>query len=289
MIVNCSLLGTCGAGSRSEVLETTMATYTTTSPTQTATISQEKSTSITLHQLYDIFYTCEKDVRLAVIRICEVLDVEERNENKETISKLIHSNFVRKKSQFENSRRRSNQQRQNEYAQIILYKSELKQHPKPPKSTSRDFSEVGNKQKKRRLTDLNEELDEFAANNLTVNQVLGYLIHQRNHQTNKKLIQFGKEFYETDDLSQPNIQVKTTPPQTKLKDIVHKYKERAENRRLEETTGIKQRKVTEILVKKRNGNYKCPRCSRQFKPQGITGHVKSCAKKWCVQNKVKMK
>ncbi|CAF1056778.1 unnamed protein product [Didymodactylos carnosus] len=48
-----------------------------------------------------------------------------------------------------------------------------------------------------------------------------------------------------------NIQVKTIPPQTKLKDIVHKYKERAENRRLEETTGIKQRKVTEILVKKR--------------------------------------
>ncbi|CAF1509147.1 unnamed protein product, partial [Didymodactylos carnosus] len=48
-----------------------------------------------------------------------------------------------------------------------------------------------------------------------------------------------------------NIQVKTIPPQTKLKDIVHKYKERAENRRLEETTGIKQRKVTEMLVKKR--------------------------------------
>ncbi|CAF0902330.1 unnamed protein product [Didymodactylos carnosus] len=49
--------------------------------------------------------------------------------------------------------------------------------------------------------DLNAELDDFAGdNNLTVNQVLGFLLYQRNYQDNKKFAALGKELYETKNI-----------------------------------------------------------------------------------------
>jgi len=53
--------------------------------------------------------------------------------------------------------------------------------------------------------------------------------------------------------------------------------------------GIVQRKVTEILVKDSHNYYTCPNCNKQFKLQGIIGHVKACAKEWCKKKKVKLK
>ncbi|CAF4370986.1 unnamed protein product, partial [Rotaria sordida] len=47
----------------------------------------------------------------------------------------------------------------------------------PLAKRQRDFSEVSSGQKRRRLCDLNSELDEFAlANSVTINQVIGYLL-----------------------------------------------------------------------------------------------------------------
>jgi hypothetical protein len=50
-----------------------------------------------------------------------------------------------------------------------------------------------------------------------------------------------------------------------------------------------QRKVTEILVKDLRNLYTCPNCNKQVKPQGITGHVKACAKEWRKKKKIKLK
>jgi hypothetical protein len=82
------------------------------------------------------------------------------------------------------------------------------------------------------------------------------------------------------------------PVHPNINDIVKKYKEHADNRRVQESKakrGIVQQKVTAILVKGSNGYYICPNCDRRFKPQGITGHVKACAKVWCKKHNIKGK
>ncbi|CAF3971491.1 unnamed protein product, partial [Rotaria sp. Silwood1] len=63
----------------------------------------------------------------------------------------------------------------------------------------RDFSEVSSRQKRRRLCDLNSFLDEFAqANDLTINQVIGYLLYQRNYNSDKYLANLGHQLYENE-------------------------------------------------------------------------------------------
>jgi isochorismate hydrolase len=75
-----------------------------------------------------------------------------------------------------------------------------------------------------------------------------------------------------------------------LLDSPSPYKERADKRRSEESTaesGFVQEKVTEILIKDLNNYYTCANSNRRFKPQEITGHVKSCVKNWCKKHKIK--
>jgi hypothetical protein len=86
----------------------------------------------------------------------------------------------------------------------------------PPPSTSpaspstltkrqRDFSEVSSCQKRRRLCDLNSELDEFAlANNLTINQVIGYLLYQRKYNSDKFLANLGHQLYGDEYIQKPS-------------------------------------------------------------------------------------
>ncbi|CAF4533128.1 unnamed protein product [Didymodactylos carnosus] len=72
-----------------------------------------------------------------------------------------------------------------------------------PKRMSRDSSEVSSRQKRSKLVDLNSELDEFARdNNIDVNQVIEYLLYQRNYNTNKYLAKVGDELYKTADLEE---------------------------------------------------------------------------------------
>ncbi|CAF1586343.1 unnamed protein product, partial [Didymodactylos carnosus] len=69
----------------------------------------------------------------------------------------------------------------------------------------RDFSEVSSRQKRRRLGEMNSELDEFASvNNLSVNQVIGYLLYQRNYNTDKDLANLGEQLYEGGYIQKPN-------------------------------------------------------------------------------------
>jgi AAA15 family ATPase/GTPase len=75
--------------------------------------------------------------------------------------------------------------------------------PKPPKRPTMDFSEVSNRQKRRKLTDLNSELDDFARdNNIDVNQGIGYLLYQRNYNTKKYLAKLGDPLYREGDLEE---------------------------------------------------------------------------------------
>ena len=85
-----------------------------------------------------------------------------------------------------------------------------------------------------------------------------------------------------------NLYVK--PTYNNIKNIVYQYKQRAAQRReteLSASTGLIEPKVTELLVQE-NNQYTCPGCKKNFKPQGITNHVKSCnvPKSWCKRNKI---
>lgn len=88
-----------------------------------------------------------------------------------------------------------------------------------------------------------------------------------------------------------NKDVYVKPVAANVKDIVYQYKYQAVQRRrigLAAFNGTIQRKVTEVLIKQ-NNRYTCPGCKLNFKPQGITNHVKSCAgaRIWCINNKIK--
>ena len=90
-----------------------------------------------------------------------------------------------------------------------------------------------------------------------------------------------------------NAKVKTTSANPKTKQIVQDYKMRTEERRSNEKTADQSkapRKVVEVLVKNSNNNnmYTCPNCKKKFKPQRITGYVRSCAKAWCKKNNIEM-
>ncbi|CAF1343752.1 unnamed protein product [Rotaria sordida] len=68
------------------------------------------------------------------------------------------------------------------------------------------FDDISFREKRRRLSDLNSELDNFAiTNNITVNQVPGYFLYQRNYNNNKYLAKLGQELYEGKDIDRPDL------------------------------------------------------------------------------------
>lgn len=88
-----------------------------------------------------------------------------------------------------------------------------------------------------------------------------------------------------------NKDVHTRPIHPNIKAIVHEYKDRTQKRRANMVVTTKGAmtirtsvKITEILAKNQQNKYSCPKCHRTFKHQGITNHVRSCAKEWCRKN-----
>ena len=73
------------------------------------------------------------------------------------------------------------------------------------------------------------------------------------------------------------------PPAPDILDIIQQVKQRAVQRR---TAALlpPPPKVTEVIPQNNNKTYTCPNCKNEFKPEGVTKHVKSCAKKWCQTN-----
>ena len=87
----------------------------------------------------------------------------------------------------------------------------------------------------------------------------------------------------------PNI------PSSNILTVVQQYKQKSKQRRTTEKASSPP-KVTYILAKQGlknvDGTYTCanPKCSRRvFKAQGITRHVKSCAREWCTKNGISTK
>ena len=76
------------------------------------------------------------------------------------------------------------------------------------------------------------------------------------------------------------------PPAPDILDIVQQVKQRAVQRR---TAALlpPPPKATEVIPRNNNKTYTCPNCKKEFKPQGVTKHVKSCAMKWCRKNGIK--
>ncbi|CAF5129261.1 unnamed protein product, partial [Rotaria sp. Silwood1] len=70
----------------------------------------------------------------------------------------------------------------------------------------RDFSDVSAPQKRGRLCDLNSYLNEFAlANDLTINQVIGYLLYQRNYNSDKFLANLRHQLYKDKYTQNPSL------------------------------------------------------------------------------------
>ncbi len=80
-----------------------------------------------------------------------------------------------------------------------------------------------------------------------------------------------------------NKNTQAKPPTTNITETIQQFKQRAQDRRTVAKNGP-LRKVTEVIVRTANNEYKCPKCKKSYKPQGITNHVKSCAMEWCKQN-----
>jgi exonuclease III len=87
-----------------------------------------------------------------------------------------------------------------------------------------------------------------------------------------------------------NKYVHSSIPSSNIPEVVEQYKQKSQQRRAA-ANAPPPPKVTDVLAKQGlknlDGTYTCPnpKCPRGvFKPQGITGHVKSCAKEWCKKN-----
>lgn len=78
------------------------------------------------------------------------------------------------------------------------------------------------------------------------------------------------------------VQVKSI--HNNIKNIVQESKNMTVKRRI----SVHRIKVTEALERYQNNTYRCPKCTRSFKPQGINNPVRTCAKDWCIQNKIRI-
>ncbi|CAF3715602.1 unnamed protein product [Rotaria socialis] len=92
-----------------------------------------------------------------------------------------------------------------------------------------------------------------------------------------------------------NKYVHSNIPSSNIAEVVQQYKQKSQQRRAT-TNAPSPPKIIDVLAKQGlknlDGTYACPnsKCSgRLFKPQGITGHIKSCAKKWCTKNGISTK
>ncbi|CAF0849880.1 unnamed protein product [Didymodactylos carnosus] len=134
-----------------------------------------------------------------ISNICEWFEVDVSDGNKNIISGRIQYHTVKKKSDLESWRKCNTQRRETDYSDVVLNKSDLYQRSEPPKSASKNFEDLEYRQKRRRLSTLNEIfLDDFSdSNNILINRLLGYLLYQRNYNDHKHLAKLGEELFNT--------------------------------------------------------------------------------------------
>ena len=165
-----------------------------------------------MHEFYTIYHVdSSADVEQAQQKILDFFNLHPTKPNTDLVLSKINSHVTKTKVKFDDWRKnRTSAHNIDKFSGSAVKKEEfpdqtpaIVEKPKPPKRNSRDFSAVGSRQKRNKLSDLNSELDEFASNNnINVNQVIGYLLYQRNYNSNKHLAQLGDELYKKGDLEE---------------------------------------------------------------------------------------
>ena len=180
------------------------------SSTHTSSSSPSFYNELTLHELYTIYHIeCTGNSEQTLQKIFEFFNLQETEANTRFLLNKIDYFTSKKKAKYSEWKKQHTAD-PHRFSATALNRNEFpdqkiaqENKPKPPKRPTKDFAEVGTRQKRRKLVDLNSELDDFAAeNNITVNQVLGYLLHQRNYSTNKYLAKLGEEMYKSGNISE---------------------------------------------------------------------------------------
>ncbi|CAF1498786.1 unnamed protein product [Didymodactylos carnosus] len=169
------------------------------------TSSPSSHDEMNFDQLFTIYHIdCRASVEQAQERILEFFGVPSTENNTYFIQSKIKNFIAKKKDKFDEWRKhRSAAHHKEKFLAPAILKGEFPDKPKPPKRPTQNFTEVGPRQKRQKLNDLNSELDDFATDNgVTVNQVIGYLLHQRNYNINKHLAQIGDELYKKGDVEE---------------------------------------------------------------------------------------
>ena len=167
---------------------------------------------MTLNEFFTIYHIdCESNIEKMQGKVFEYFNIQPTEGNKEVFQSKYQYYTVKKKTKYNEWKKHRNLDAyKDKFAAIAMYKNEfpdrkpaVAERSKTPKRPTRDFSEVGSRQKRNKLTDLNSQLDDFAReNNIGVNQVIGYLLYQRNYNTNKNLAKIGDELYKKGDLDE---------------------------------------------------------------------------------------
>ncbi len=167
---------------------------------------------MTLDEFYSIYQLeCNRNEKETQKKILELFSLEATDGNTAVIQSKLNLHVAKNKAKLDEWRKTHTLGAYKEkFSNIIIRKAEFPdrkpppvERPKTPKRTARDFSEVGARQKRRRLADLNSLLDSFADDNeIDVNKVIGYLLYQRNHLTNKYLARLGDELFKTGNIAE---------------------------------------------------------------------------------------
>ncbi|CAF1392706.1 unnamed protein product [Didymodactylos carnosus] len=176
------------------------------------TSSSSSYNEMNIDEFYTIYHgECQGNVEQAQERIFEFFGLASTEKNTNFIQAKIKYFTTKKKDKFDDWRKiHSLAHHKEKFLGPAILKGEFpvnepvpSDKPKPPKRPTQDFTQVGTRQKRRKLADLNTELDEFARDNsIEVNQVIGYLLHQRNYLTNKHLAKLGDELFKTGTISE---------------------------------------------------------------------------------------
>ncbi|CAF4452036.1 unnamed protein product, partial [Didymodactylos carnosus] len=135
---------------------------------------------MSLDEFYNICHSeCSGSEDLIQQTVFEFFNLQSTPENINLIESKVKYLIVKRKDKFNDWKKYHNVESQKEkFSSVALERGEFPdQKPavvekaKPPKRPTRDFSQVGSRQKRRKLPDLNSQLDEFANdNNISVNQ-----------------------------------------------------------------------------------------------------------------------
>lgn len=164
---------------------------------------------MSFEEFYTIYHIdCNDNWEQTEVRVIDFFNLQETEANAKFVQEKITNLILKGKAKFsEWKNRRTVGSQKEKFSRPAITKNEFPdKKQKPPKRPTKDFTDIGPRQKRNKLTDINSKLDEFANdNNIDVNQVLGWILHQRNYNTNKYLAKVGEELYQTGNIAEQSL------------------------------------------------------------------------------------